>query len=605
MNISEFLFPKYLEINKTNFKKALIIGSCLSEAYTKFFRLQQPETIFNHILYNNVGELPAIENEELRSYNFQYIQIPIRTILSDLAIRVTEWEKNDVDLLSAAQDKLDQILPLITIYSKQGLLTFVSNFIVPQGRASASLAEQDSETDLTYVIRQLNNYLAKKIREFDNCYLADVDYIANSMGKRYFLDDIIGFYTHGALFYSDWAGHESFPFWTAPAPGRIEQLGNLSDLYENRNEEFLNAVFRQIETMYRTVHQIDSVKLVIFDLDNTLWRGQLVEHYQKGLRKPYSDGWPLGIWEAIQHLRRRGIIVAIVSKNDEKLVEEMWDEAVQPPFLKIDDFTIRKIGWKPKAEYIQEILNDLSLTSKSTLFVDDNPVERESVCARFPEIRTIGRDPFTVRRALLWSSETQIASRSAETKNREHSLRQKIVREESKAKMTREEFLASLNSKVQLLELRSTEDRVFQRLFELVNKTNQFNTTGERRDIDFYASHLENSGRIFYFSVTDKFTEYGIVGVILTTENYVTQFVMSCRVLGMEIEIAVLNKIIEIIFASGHDKIGAHIVETDANTPCRDVFTRAGFRKAEKENSFTISLSDKKNEISHIAMAMS
>jgi hypothetical protein len=115
--------------------------------------------------------------------------------------------------------------------------------------------------------------------------------IANSIGKRFFMDDFIGFYAHGGVHYPDWGE------WN-----RIEKVPPFTETYENRLHELFTAVARQIEAIYRTVNQIDQVKVVIFDLDGTLWRGQLAG-YQPGRQWPHSDGWPLGIWEAVQHLR--------------------------------------------------------------------------------------------------------------------------------------------------------------------------------------------------------------------------------------------------------------------------------------------------------------
>ena len=96
--------------------------------------------------------------------------------------------------------------------------------------------------------------------------------IANSVGKRFFMDDFIGFYTHGSVHYPDWA-----------EGNRLEVVPRFSETYENRLDEFFTAVFRQIDAIYRTVNQLDQVKVVIFDLDNTLWRGQLAEDYQPGM----------------------------------------------------------------------------------------------------------------------------------------------------------------------------------------------------------------------------------------------------------------------------------------------------------------------------------
>jgi FkbH-like protein len=583
VNTADFLFPRDLEVTPTNLKKILFVGSCLSEAFVRTFRQTHPDVEWDYVLFNNASDLPHRSGDEIAGYDLQYIQIPIRSILTDAVVRIEDNEKSadPVDWISLGKQNISLMLKGAIGYNATGtLLTLVSNFVVPQGRIAASLDEQDSDQDLVRVIRELNSYLAQEIKKYPQTYLADVDVIANSLGKRFFLDDAIGFYTHSSVFYSDWAGQESFPHWTAPAPGRLEGIQDLGITYENRNNEFFEAIFRQIESIYRTVQQFDLVKIVIFDLDNTMWRGQLVENYQTGSRWPYSDGWPLGIWEAIHHLRRRGVLVSIASKNDESLVSSKWNDAVQPAFMKFGDFLQPKINWLPKAENILALLNELSLTPRSALFVDDNPVERESVRLSVPGIRVIGSDPFVVRRILLWAPEMQVATRTRESGQREAMLKRQVDREREKAAMSREDFLSSLQTRLSIFEVKDVTDSSFARIFELVNKTNQFNTNGERWVLESYREHFSRGGRVFGFSVVDRFTEYGIVGAVFVIESRIAQFVMSCRVLGMDIEIAVLSTLVNWMRTNREvETVYGSIAETESNTPCRDLYRRAGFRE--------------------------
>lgn len=586
MDTADFLFPRDLEISQTSFKKVLFVGSCLSRDYVIKLRTINPDTIYDYILFNNASDLPEKSRDEIAGYDFQYIQIPLRSVLTDAVIRIADNDssENPINWLELGKQNIDAMLDkALTYNSSAGLLTFVSNFIVPQGRVSPSLLEQDSDNDLVRVIRELNHYLSGQVRIYKNAYIADVDMIANSLGKKYFLDDTISFYTHGALFYPDWSGHERSPYWTAPGPGRIEEIPDLRLTYENKNDEFFDAVYHQMTALYRTVHQIDMVKLVIFDLDNTLWRGQLIEHYQPGAQWPYSDGWPLGLWETVHHLIRRGIVVTIASKNDEALVIKKWDDAVQPSFIKYSDFLEPKINWNPKSENIKVILDQLSLTPKSVVFVDDNPIERESVKAALPGIRVLGSDPFVVRRILLWCPETQVPARSNESKRRADMLKSQIGRESQKATMSRSDFLASLNSNITMWEISDSSHPSFTRVHELVNKTNQFNTNGNRWSFEECESFFSTSGKVFAFSVADKYAEYGTVGAVFVRHNVIVQFVMSCRVLGMEVEVAALAKITKLM-RSEKLTIHASIIETESNTPSRNLYSASGFTNAHDGN---------------------
>jgi FkbH-like protein len=425
-----------------------------------------------------------------------------------------------------------------------------------------------SNGDLAHIVEQLNRYLADSVRGKSSVFIADVETIAASLGKQYFLDDSIVFNLHGSVHYDDWHHFEGH---------RIETVPPISNLYENKTEEFFSAVFRQIEFLFRVSTQLDVVKLVIFDLDNTLWRGLLIEDYQVGVERPTSAGWPLGVWDAINQLRWRGIAVAIVSKNDEDLVRQKWSDAVDPPFIKLEDFIIAKINWRPKSENIGEILQQLSLTAKSAVFVDDNPVERAAVKAAFPDIRVIGANPFETKRTLTWSAETQIAVLSQESRNRESMLKKQIQRESERSSISNDEFLALLETKVEIWRIADINHRAFGRVMELTNKTNQFNTNGSRWNVEQFSSFFKDKGETFAFSARDKYTDYGIVGVVFVNGNNIFQFIMSCRVLGMEVEIAVLDVVCELIRHGTEQDVNASILHTPSNTPCRELYARSGF----------------------------
>jgi FkbH-like protein len=579
MEVGEFLFPRDLERTPLALSRVLVIGSCLAEAYVHRFREQRPETTFDFVLYNNAVELPGKSAEEIRGYDFQYVQLPLRSVLSERAIRVADVGEESLDLLAIGRANIDAMLSKALRYNREaGLLSLVSNFIVPQSHVAPSLMEVGGEEDIAGVARALNAYLVECITGLENVFLVDTEALAASLGKRYFLDDTVVFTTHGAILYDDWHHHEAFPPWTAPAPGRIEPIPDLAVTYEIRYREFFRAALRQLEALVRVVRQVDPVKLVVFDLDNTLWRGQLVDHYQPGERWPYTDGWPLGLWEAVQQLRRRGILVSIASKNDRAVVEERWSQVVDPPFLKFSDFVAPQIGWHSKVDSIARLMETFSLTPKSVVFVDDNPVEREAMRLAYPDIRTLGADPFVVRRVLLWAPETQLARRTRETARRESMMRRQVEREEARAAVPREEFLASLALSVELAFFASASHPSFSRAFELVNKTNQFNTNGGRWSHESMLAFFEAGGAFATFTVRDRFADYGLVGVVIFRGAQIVQLVMSCRVIGLDVEVAALERVVrEMRARTPGEPLAASIVETSSNTPCRDVFLRAGF----------------------------
>ncbi|MFD2429143.1 hypothetical protein ACFSUK_15385 [Sphingobium scionense] len=167
---------------------------------------------------------------------------------------------------------------------------------------------------------------------------------------------------------------------------------------------------------------------------------------------------------------------------------------------------------------------------------------------------------------------------TSESAMRDAMIRRQKVRENERQSMSREQFLQNLNCRLKMLLIESPSHEKFSRVFELLNKTNQFNTNGVRWTPADVNNHFNDGGTIIAFEVQDKYTSYGLVGVILIRGNQIVQFVMSCRVLGLEIETSALKVLVERLRAWGTaGPITASIIETDANIVSRDVYDKAGF----------------------------
>src|SRR5581483_10907361 len=319
---------------------------------------------------------------------FQYVQFPLRTIVSDRVVAGHRFNEPGFaeKILADGFDLIDVMLSSALVYNQShGLLTMVCNFFVPQMSAAPSLRARYGPADLAHIVRKLNEYLAEAVNRYQNVYVVDVNAVMDSLGKQYALDDMIYFYSHGSL--------ANQPDMDLIKGARIEPVPPMGEFYGSRMNAFAEAIHEQMIWTYRIVHQTDQVKAVIFDLDNTLWRGQLAEAYRPGedASWPLPDGWPMGIWEAIHYLRARGILVAVCSKNDPETVRSLWANSVRPEeFLTLEDFSSVKINWNPKAENIRAICEEFNIKPRSVVFVDDNPVERAAVKAALPAIRVIG-----------------------------------------------------------------------------------------------------------------------------------------------------------------------------------------------------------------------
>ena len=284
----------------------------------------------------------------------------------------------------------------------------------------------------------------------------------------------------------------------------------------------------------------------------------------------------MGVVEAVKTLKQRGVLLAIVSKNTEEVILNSWNHIFRG-LLSIDDFAVRMINWNSKAENIAEVLELTNLLPKSAVFIDDNPVERATVQSAFPDIRTLGADVYNVRRVLLWAPEIQVPIVTRESSNRTEMMQGQVNREKQRKKLSREEFLASLELQVEGQAIRSTDHASYQRALELINKTNQFNTTGRRWSHEEIEALFERDGYLKAYTVTDRFTPYGLVAVAMVDGADIIQFVMSCRVVGLDVELAAISDVTAEIHSRTGQAANGALQETASNVLCRDLFPRAGF----------------------------
>ncbi len=524
------------------------------------------------LLFQHLAQLPDSPPCDLSNYDFQVVHLPLRNIMPEADYfhlpfsDVDAWER----VFQICKERLKRLLHAAMAYNERmGLLTFVFNFLVPQQNPMGRLLPKRDLRNLAYFVQQLNKELGDEVALYPNAYIVDIDEIAADFGRKYIQDDVLWSVAHNT-------GLGDFDH--RYDQDRIEPTLPLDRYFALENEQFGEAVWFELAAMNRTLKGIDSVKLVVVDLDDTLWRGVIADADE--VTDETTEGWPLGILEALCILKKRGILLAIVSKNDEARIEALWNPIFRGTLL-LEDFAVRKINWKPKVENLEEVLREVNLLPRNVVYVDDNPVERAAVATAFPDIRVLGSPVYHLRRILLWSAETQVAHVTAESAQRTEMVRAQIDRESFRRETSREEFLAQLEVRVQMLEIADPEHPRFGRSLELINKTNQFNTTGRRWTIEECRSYFQNGGLFAAFMVEDKFTTYGLVGVALlqraTDEMRIEQFVMSCRVIGLDVELSVLSELMRRADGAGLKKISGLFVKTDANVPCRDLYLRSGF----------------------------
>lgn len=291
-------------------------------------------------------------------------------------------------------------------------------------------------------------------------------------------------------------------------------------------------------------------KLIICDLDNTLWNGIVGEDGPHGIRcdsstigRPHYD---LQLY--LKSLMGSGFVLAISSKNNMQDVEEAFSTNKHFP-LKLDDFSVHSVGWHKKDQGIRDILEDLSLGEDSAIFIDDNEMECEWVKSQLGGVDVINFDPndLTTFSRLLENKDVWKLRINTEDITRVESYKSnKEIKALEENADTFEEFIKGLNIE---LSIESLNDRNFERAFELIHKTNQFNLSLERTKRSDLAKALDRD-KLFVFcvSVKDKFSDYGVMGVVLVAHDpnafCISNFVMSCRILGRDIEKFILQSVV-------------------------------------------------------------
>lgn len=318
----------------------------------------------------------------------------------------------------------------------------------------------------------------------------------------------------------------------------------------------------------KSFRELRRAKVLLVDFDNTLWSGVMadgeVEHrhrFQLLLRK----------------LKDAGILLVAVSKNDPASIR--WGELSLAP----DDFVLLKVGWNQKVQSIREAAQELDLGLDTFVLIDDSPEERELVKIHLPLVRTLdpedGATERWLERMLCFPNTRETSEAAART----DMYRQQIQRRKVSAQsVDYPEMMRSL--KLEARFRRATSGDI-DRIVELVQRTNQFNTTtiryGKTELLGLLASETH---ALYVATLSDSLGSMGLVSVVIVErrarERVIESFVMSCRAMGFGLEQVMLRETIAAESAHGGERFIGRFVPTDRNTPARDVFARYGFTPA-------------------------
>jgi FkbH-like protein len=336
-----------------------------------------------------------------------------------------------------------------------------------------------------------------------------------------------------------------------------------------------------------------SKKLIVLDLDDTLWGGIVGdmgwENLQLGGHDPVGEAF-VDFQHALKSLTQRGVLLGIVSKNEEAVALEAIRNHPEM-ILGLDDFAGWRIDWLDKARNVAELVAELNLGLDAVVYIDDNPFERARVAEALPQVLV----PEWPEDKLLYTSALlNLACFNAPVISAEDRARTRMYVEDRQRTGTQaafqslDEWLKSLKTTV-ICELLSASN--LPRATQLLNKTNQMNLSTRRLSEQ---ALLDWSGaptrRCWVFRATDKFGDLGLIGILSlecnTTKAQVVDFVLSCRGMGRKVEETMVAVAVRTARSMGMQEVFAHYKPTAKNKPCLEFWQRSAFQHCAEHGTF-------------------
>ncbi len=441
--------------------------------------------------------------------------------------------------------------------SKRQKYIFVSSWNIENKSNNYGILDWKPGLGISNLIAKMNIYLAELLSKRENIFVFNSDFWMQNTEK------------------------------VIPKIWYATKVPYSQSVYKNVSETLINA----IKTLAG-----QSKKIIILDLDNTLWGGVIGELGVEGIAlgghdiigESYKE-----FQENLLNLSNKGIQLSIVSKNDESTAFEAIDNHDQM-VLKRKNFAGWRINWQDKVTNIKSLMKEINLGLSSAVFIDDNPVERDWVRKSLPEVLVPEwpTDPTLYVEELSKLKCFDTISLSKEDRERTKMYvaerQRKEVREST---LSIDEWLKSLETKVIIHKL---DKKNINRVTQLFNKTNQLNLKTRRlsqEEIISWINKDKENRRMYIIEVKDRLGDLGIVGIIsLEAKDKVVNiedYILSCRAMGRKIEEFMHWLSIKYAQDKKIDLISAELIPTKKNRPTYDVFKNSVF-KSKKENIFEI-----------------
>lgn len=327
-------------------------------------------------------------------------------------------------------------------------------------------------------------------------------------------------------------------------------------------------------------------KCLVLDLDNTLWSGVLGEDGISGVKMngDYPGNAFMYFQEALVGLADSGVILTVCSKNNEADVKELWEKN---PFVKVTPKHIAayRINWQNKADNIRELAKELNIGLDSMVFVDDNPTERELVRQQLPMVavpefpkRPYGLMEFYASLVKDYFQTYRLTNEDLGKTDQYKANAQRVAEQSKFTDIT--DFIRSLDIHI---DITKANEFNIPRIAQMTQKTNQFNLTTRRYTEADINAFVGKGCEVYCISVMDKFGDNGITGEIIISKNgdsaTIDTLLLSCRILGKDIESAFVKTVLNILYDEGIRNVKANYIATAKNVQVADFYDKLGFER--------------------------
>jgi len=456
--------------------------------------------------------------------------------------------------------EVDEFCSLLIQRGKQENYTLIPSWVMPTYVRGYGLLDMHEGLGLANILNKMNIRLAENLKGQKNIFILNTQKWVESSGKKAFNPKM--WYMAKIPF-----GNEIFQY-------------AVCDI-----QNFCQA----IEGQYK--------RLVVVDLDDTLWGGILGDEGVKNLKLGGHD--PIGeafvdFQKALKALTNKGILLGIVSKNEEALALKAVNQHPEM-ILKQKDFAGWRINWKDKAQNIVDLVSELNLGLQSVVFIDDQPIERARVKEALPEVYVPewSQDKMLYASTLLGLACFDMPFISQEDLSRSAMYASERKRKNLKSSFgSYENWLKTLEIKVQVERMDSYN---IQRMAQLLNKTNQMNLTTRRLSEEEFKKWAEEENHwVWAIRVSDKLGDSGLTGIISLDvddkKGRIVDFVLSCRVMGRKIEETMAHVLYYYARELNLNELYAEFIPMERNNPCFEFWQDSGFHYNQKKNQFSWNL---------------